>query len=293
METYEEGNVEGSDETEDVEEESDPGSGDAEHGCERQLVEVATRQLPRATVADVSEADGAPSEEGRETRKREEPVKDLTALGGEADECEETEGKGEGHGDPRATVLVDLAEPFGCHAVHGEGLEGTCGAEGGGVGDGDDGEGDDGVHDGGENLDLGLLEGADEWGVFGVGAGCLGEELIIGLDDQAEDEEGDDVEEGHTPEDLLGGLGEGLARVVGLGGSKTNQLGSSEGESGSDEDGAETLEAVLEGLLRCVPVLRANVSSVLCQFWVWESKAALVADFGKQRTCHQWEHHRS
>lgn len=62
--TYEEGDVEGSDEAEDVEEESDPRSGDAEHGSERQLIETATRQLPRATVADVGEADGAPGEEG-------------------------------------------------------------------------------------------------------------------------------------------------------------------------------------------------------------------------------------
>ena len=117
--TYVEGDVEGSDEAEDVEEESDPGSGDTEHGRERQLVETATCELPRATVADVSEADGAPCEEGGQTRKREEPVEDLTALGGEADEGDEAEGEGEGHGDPRAAVLVDLGEPLGGHAVHG------------------------------------------------------------------------------------------------------------------------------------------------------------------------------
>lgn len=107
------------------------------------------------------------------------------------------------------------------------------------------------------------MEGADEGGVFGVGAGCLGEEWVVTRDDEAEDEERDDVEERHAPEDLLGGLGEGLARVVGLGCSESNELGSGEGEGGSDEDGAEALEAVLEGLLRGMPVLHANVSSVL------------------------------
>lgn len=117
--TYEEGDVEGSHEAEDVEDESDPRSSDAKHSRERQLIEPATCELPRATVADVSEADGAPGEEGRETRKREEPVEDLTALGGEADEGDEAEGEREDHGDPRAAVLVDLAEPLGGHVVHG------------------------------------------------------------------------------------------------------------------------------------------------------------------------------
>ncbi|KFY08314.1 hypothetical protein V492_06342, partial [Pseudogymnoascus sp. VKM F-4246] len=266
--TYEEGHVEGGDEAENVEGESDPRAGDAEHGRERQLVETTTSQLPRATVADVGEADGAPGEEGGETRQREEPVKGLETLGGETDEGEEAEGQGEGHGDPRAAVLVDLLEDAGGHAVQGEGLQCARGTEGGGVGDGDDGEGDDGVHDGGEGLDVGLLEGADEGGVLGVGAGRMGQVVGVTVDDQAEDEERDDVEERHTPEDLLGGLWQGLARVVGLGGGKSDELGSSEGEGGSDEDGAETLEAVLEGLLGRVPVLSTNVSSVLCQFWV-------------------------
>lgn len=278
--TYEEGDVEGSDEAEDVEEESDPRSGNTEHGCERQLLEAAASQLPRATVADVSEADGAPGEEGRETRKREEPVEDVTAVGGEADESEEAEGQGEGHGDPGTAVAVNDLEPAGSHAVQGQGLECARRAEGGGVGDGDDGEGDDGVHDGGEDLDLGLLEGADEGGVFGVGAGCLGQKWVVTLDDEAQDEEGDDVEERHTPEDLLGGLGERFARVVGLGGGKADELGSGEGEGGGHEDGAETLEAVLEGLLGSMPVCSADVSSVLYVSSGSGNRSSRVAGFG-------------
>lgn len=96
------------------------------------------------------------------------------------------------------------------------------------------------------DLDVGKSAGADHWGVLGVGTGCALESWIIRWDDEAEDEEGDDVENGDTPEHLLGGLWQRLSRVIGLSSGKTNQLGTSKGESGGDEHGTPSLESVAE-----------------------------------------------
>ena len=82
------------------------------------------------------------------------------------------------------------------------------------------------------------------------------------VDKETDKEETEDVEEGDTPEDLLDGAGEGLDGVLGLSSSQTNQLSTGEGESGSDEHAAESLEAVVEGA-GVVPVVGTNVVIVL------------------------------
>ncbi len=72
--------------------------------------------------------------------------------------------------------------------------------------------------------------------------------------------QGDDVEEGDAPEDLFDGGGQGLARVGGLGGGETDELGAGEGEGGRHEDAYEALEAVV----KCAwvrPVLSADIAA--------------------------------
>lgn len=84
-----------------------------------------------------------------------------------------------------------------------------------------------------------------------------------GWDDKSDKEEGEYVEESNTPENLLCGLGESLSWVVGFSSCESYKLGSSEGEGCSDEDRAKSVESVLECLLRSMPILCANVSSVM------------------------------
>lgn len=60
---------------------------------------------------------------------------------------------------------------------------------------------------------------------------------------------------------MLDGCGERFARVGGLGGGETDELGAGEGEGGGDEDGAETLEAVVEGA-GVLPEAPADVACV-------------------------------
>ena len=136
----------------------------------------------------MGETYGSPCEELGQTRKRQEPVEGLTTLGRKADESKEAEGKSEDHSDPRAAVLVDALEPAWGHTVECQGLKGTCGAKGGGVGDGDNGECDDSVHDRGKDLDVCLLEGTHKGRITRVGARGHREKWVAGGDDQAEDE---------------------------------------------------------------------------------------------------------
>ena len=84
--------------------------------------------------------------------------------------------------------------------------------------------------------------------------------MVVG-DEQADEGEGDDVEEGDAPEDLFDGSGEGAARVGGFGGGEADEFGAGECEGCGDEDGAEALEAVVEGAW-AVPVPPADVAVV-------------------------------
>lgn len=218
----------------------------------------------------MGKADGSPGEEVGETGKGQEPVEDVITLWCQVDIGQKTEGKGGNQSNVWATLLVDLSSPGWTHSLLAESLNGTGRSVRAGVGDGDDGEGDDGVKDGWENFDTGILEGQDEWRVLGIGTGGVGKVGIIRWDNETEDSKGDNVEEGDTPEDLLGSLWNGLSWVGGLSGGKTDQLGSSEGERGGDEDGAETVETVLEGstvrtvsVVVSLPVFTTNVTSVV------------------------------
>lgn len=83
---------------------------------------------------------------------------------------------------------------------------------------------------------------------------------MVRWDNESEDEQGDDVEEGNSPEDLLGGLWEGLAGVGSFSSGKTDQLSSTESERSIDEDGAESLESIA-GSTGVAPVLCANVTT--------------------------------
>ncbi len=207
------------------------------------------------------QADGAPDEKVREARDGEEPVEDGRTVGGKADVGEQAENQLDRHTPQRPALLVNVGQEPGGHALLGESLHGAGRAESARVGNADDGHGDDGVHDGREHLDAGILDGQDEGRRLGVGARRVQQPVVVGRQDQADDEEVDNVEEGDAPKHLLGGRRDGLARVGALGGGQADHLGAAEREGGNDEDAGKPVESVLKGA-GVVPVLGTQVASV-------------------------------
>ena len=83
---------------------------------------------------------------------------------------------------------------------------------------------------------------------------------VVCGNDKTEDEEANNVEESDTPEDLLDSLGKGLSGVGRLCGCETDQFSATEGERSGNEDTAEALEAIAEGVA-VSPVCDSNVAS--------------------------------
>lgn len=81
-------------------------------------------------------------------------------------------------------------------------------------------------------------------------------------DEEADDGDGDDVEEGDAPEYLFDGCWEGFGGVVSFCCGETDEFGAGKGEGGCDEDVAEAFEAVVEGSW-VSPVFTSYVAAVL------------------------------
>lgn len=96
-------------------------------------------------------------------------------------------------------------------------------------------------------------DGQDEGRGAGIAASVEETRVVVG-DDEADHEDGQDIEEKDTPEDALDGLGDVLARVLDLTDSNTNDFGTSEGEGRLDKDvpeGEEAAERAADTAGRC------------------------------------------
>ena len=161
----------------------------------------------------------------------------------------------------RATFAVNVHEEFWAHPPRCKCLHRACGAEGTRIHNTEDGYGNDGVENRGKTAHTSQLDCKHEGGSLGVGAGRTEEVGVIGRKNQADHEERDDVETCDAPKHLLGGGWEGLSRVSGLSGGKTDKLGPTESESRVDKDGAKSFEAVFE-CAWIMPVVSPQVPSV-------------------------------
>jgi hypothetical protein len=208
----------------------------------------------------VGKANAAPDKEESKTGKSEKPVEDGTALLGLANVGQETESKLDKDTPERTTLVVNVSQELGGVAALSHGLHGSGRTESARVGDRQDGDGDDSVEDGGKDLDLGVLNGQHEGRGLGVGTRGTEETGIIAAENDSDNEEVDDVEDSDTPEDLLGGSGDGSAGIGRLSGGETNHLSTTESESSNDEDGTETLE--VGESTGIVPVLDTEVALV-------------------------------
>lgn len=249
------------DQHEAVENEADPGTDDTGLRAERQLIQGVSLSLPGAAEPNVSEADGAPGEDGRETGDSHHPCEGDSLLVRGSQEAKQTDDGGDKNRPERTTLAVDVGEEARSLALLGESSKGTRRTVDGGVTDGEHRNHDDDVHDGGQTLDSGVLNGNDEGRCVGIGRRATGDETlgVVG-DEEANQSKGDHVKDGNTPEHLLDGTGERLAGIGSLGRGQTNQLGTGEGKGSIDEDTAKTLKAVVERT-RVVPVASTDVTT--------------------------------
>lgn len=231
--------------------------------------------LPGLAESDVSNADGAPSEESGQTGDGKEPVKDNGTGSVQADVGDEAE-QDEGNDGRQGTArLVNVGEELGSIALLSESSQGSGSTVNTRHTDGQDGHENDEVHEVVEALEASILADKHKGRGLGVGVGGRREQSgIIAIDQDSDEEETEDVEDGDTPEDLLNSTGHVLGGVVRLSSGETNQLGTGEGEGGSDEDGAEALEAVLE----CTGVVPVTSTPV---FVVATAAGAATADEDK------------
>lgn len=93
-----------------------------------------------------------------------------------------------------------------------------------------------------EDADLCVADGQDEWRSGRI-ASAAEEVRIIVRHDEADHEDGEDVEEEDTPEDTLDGFGDVLAGVLDLADGDTDDLSSCEGEGGLNKNIPEGEEA--------------------------------------------------
>lgn len=203
--------------------------------------------LPGRPEADVRETDAPPGEQRREPGQGQQPGEDGGPVRVQVDVGEEAEGQHDADAAERPAGAVDIRKGLGGVALLREGGEGAAPAVHARDADGDDRDEDDDVHEGVEAAEAGVLADQDEGRGADVGVGAGAEQVrVVRVDEQADEEQAEDVEEGDAPEDLLDGAGQGPGGVAGLGGRQADQLGAAEGEGGRDEDGAEAAEAVLE-----------------------------------------------
>lgn len=225
---------------------------------------------PSLAETDVRQADGTPSKEGSKTRQGNEPVEDNDTSGGQVHVGETTPSEDEDNRPERTTGAVDVGKDLRSVALVSERGESTRTTVDTGDTNRYDGDENDNVHEAIEADETSVLGSNDER--RGVGLATLSSEqtLIVVPDEQTDKGKTEDVEKGDTPENLTNSTRKRLEGVLGLSSGKTDQLSSGEGEGGSDEDGAETLEAVVERA-RVVPSAGTPVLTV--DTFAWASTA--------------------
>lgn len=164
--------------------------------------------LPSIPETDVGKADAAPGEECSQTRKRLQPVEGDRSTGVERHECEWRPRKNEDGGPQRTAGAVDVGEEARCVTLLSERTQCTRSTVDTGKTNGNDGEHDDGVGEVGKSDDTSALGDDDERRGFNVDKTAAQKSGVVVVDEQTDECEGQNVEEGDTPEDLLDGRGQ-------------------------------------------------------------------------------------
>ena len=130
-----------------VEENAEPGTPDAELGLVGQPVDRMALHTPCLAEADVSQANGVVDAKVGDTCQGQEPVEQDATGGSLVGDRETSQEKLENDRGDRATLLVYIGEKFRRHCVHCKCLDRSCAGVGGAIGNNDDGDGAYGVED--------------------------------------------------------------------------------------------------------------------------------------------------
>lgn len=109
------------------------------------------------------------------------------------------------------------------------------------------------------------LPGGNDKGGLGCCSAVVVEAVVVACDQHADDQDGQDVEEGDSDKDSLTGSRDSLSGVSCFGCSHGDRLGSGKGEDGIAHDGPESQEFapvscanVLDEWARIIPILESN-----------------------------------
>lgn len=134
-----------------------------------------------------------PCEIATQPTDRRQPIKDRTARDARAHVREQPHHRGHGHRDEGPPLAVNVPQNAGRLLLLRQRGEHARAPEKGTVGHGKDRDEDHGIHDRVEPRQAGVLDGDDEGRGGGVGAGAA-EAGVVGADDEAYYEDGEDVE---------------------------------------------------------------------------------------------------
>lgn len=242
-----------------IEKESDPRSNDARLRAECEFGKAVSLSLPARAEANVGQTNAAPGDDGGETGERQHPIEGFGLLGRACEEGQQAQNTGHTNRGNRSTFAIDIAEDLGCLILIGQGGEGARRAIDGGIPYGEHRNHDDHVEYGWQSRDASVDDGNDKGRGFRIVAGAsIHQTRVIIRDQNAHNREGNNVEKGDSPEDLLNSRRERFPRVFCLCCRQSNQLSTGEGKSCSNEHRAQPFKSVIEGT-RVVPELATNV----------------------------------
>ena len=216
----------------------------------------------------MGEANRTPGKDTRQTGKGQHPCEGGTLDGGvDGEVTKQTKKRTKGDTGHRAAAAIDVGENLRCLALLRKRGQRTRSAVDRRVTDREHGNHDDRVHDGREHVDPSVLNGNDERRGGSVGRARLEKVRLSVWDEKPDQGQGDNVEEGDSPEHLFDGSWERLAGISGFGSGQTDQLGTTERKRGRDEDAAQSFEAMVERA-GVVPVPSTNVVTVRTSSYV-------------------------
>ncbi|KFY93054.1 hypothetical protein V498_04587 [Pseudogymnoascus sp. VKM F-4517 (FW-2822)] len=205
----------------------------------RESVARHALHLQRTHETDVRRSDAGPRDETRDGADVEEPLEHGRRAGGEVEEGEEAEERGEDDGVVRDTAGRGAREEPRSRAVVCEPNENTGAGVDVGICGGENDEEEDGVDEAWEDLDAGQVGRNDE-GRRGRVRGVRHEALVGVGNQQADEEDGEYEEEEDTPEGLADRGWYVLARVLRLSGCDTHKFRALVRETSLHEHGPES-----------------------------------------------------
>ncbi|KAH3659997.1 hypothetical protein OGAPHI_007202 [Ogataea philodendri] len=211
-----------------------------------QVEENDDRNGQSSSESDVTEADGAPSEDRGQTRQSHQPCEHFVLFGGSSQETQQSNKQSDTNTNKRSSCSVDVAKPFGTESLLRQGSDGSATCEDSRVSDRKHSYQNDNVHDGRQHFNSVVSNGDDERRRGDVDGGASQKTVVVVANEESHHCKRNKVEQGDSPEDLFGGSWQSLSRVFGLCCSQTAELCTTETECSGDKHGTKTFESRME-----------------------------------------------